>query len=278
MLALLALSVLAWFGWRQLAVRRHSLRYRVSQGLKHGHFSVVFQPIIDLEQNQVTGCEVLARYQDPLGQLSPLQFIPMLSKLGLSSQFTCFIAQQALSGLSTVPGLSEQFYLSLNVYPQDIASGQILQLLQLPEVQQRKIKLVLEITEQQELSFNSSKQHLASLKAAGLLLSIDDFGTGYSNLAGLRSLNADYLKIDKSFIQDMEADSIKSTLIPKIRDIARLLNYRIVAEGIENLAQASLLRSLGIELGQGWHFARAMPLTEFADYLRQFSCQQRRSS
>ena len=202
----------------------------------------------------------------------------MLSKLGLSSQFTCFIAQQALSGLSTVPGLSEQFYLSLNVYPQDIASGQILQLLQLPEVQQRKIKLVLEITEQQELSFNSSKQHLASLKAAGLLLSIDDFGTGYSNLAGLRSLNADYLKIDKSFIQDMEADSIKSTLIPKIRDIARLLNYRIVAEGIENLAQASLLRSLGIELGQGWHFARAMPLAEFADYLRQFSCQQRRSS
>ncbi|MCB5215494.1 EAL domain-containing protein [Rheinheimera aquimaris] len=278
MLALLALSVLAWFGWRQLAVRRHSLRYRVSKGLKHGHFSVVFQPIIDLEQNQVTGCEVLARYQDPLGQLSPLQFIPMLSKLGLSSQFTCFIAQQALSGLSTVPGLSEQFYLSLNVYPQDIASGRILQLLQLPEVQQRKIKLVLEITEQQELSFNSSKLHLASLKAAGLLLSIDDFGTGYSNLAGLRSLNADYLKIDKSFIQDMEADSIKSTLIPKIRDIARLLNYRIVAEGIENLAQASLLRSLGIELGQGWHFARAMPLTEFADYLRQFSCRQRRSS
>lgn len=277
-LALLALSVLAWFGWRQLAVRRHSLRYRISKGLKNGHFSVVFQPIIDLEQQQVTGCEVLARYQDALGTLSPLQFIPLLSQLGLSSQFTCFIARQALTELRTVPNLSAQFYLSLNVYPQDIASGQILQLLQLPEVQQRQIKLVLEITEQQELSFSCARQHLAALKAAGLLLSIDDFGTGYSNLASLRSLNADYLKIDKSFVQDMEADSIKSTLIPKIRDIARLLNYRIVAEGIENLAQASLLRSLGIELGQGWHFAHAMPVAEFSAYLQQFSRQQRRSS
>lgn len=268
LLAIFALGVLAWFGWRQLAVRRHSLRYRVRNGLRKGYFSVVFQPIIDLQHNRLIGCEVLARYRDPLGSLSPLQFIPLLSQLGLSGRFTCFIAKQALTGLSKLHNLPEQFHLSLNVYPHDIASGQILALLQLPEVQQRRIKLVLEITEQQELSFSSATQHLAALKAAGLQLSIDDFGTGYSNLTSLRSLNADYLKIDKSFIQDMEADSIKSTLIPKIRDIARLLNYSIVAEGIENISQASLLRSLGIELGQGWHFAKAMPLAEFDHWLQ----------
>lgn len=274
LLAIVALSVLAWFGWRQLAVRRHSLRYRVRSGLRKGYFSVVFQPIMDLQHNRLIGCEVLARYRDPLGTLCPLQFIPVLSQLGLSGRFTCFIAKQALTELRQLQDLPEQFHLSLNVYPHDIASGQILDLLQLPEVQQRRIKLVLEITEQQELSFNSATKHLAELKAAGLQLSIDDFGTGYFNLTSLRSLNADYLKIDKSFIQDMEADSIKSTLIPKIRDIARLLNYSIVAEGIENLSQASLLRALGIELGQGWHFAKAMPLAEFDRWLQLNAPQQ----
>lgn len=268
--ALLALSALAWFGWRQLAIRRHSLRYRVRHGLKKGYFSVVFQPIINLKHHTVTGCEVLARYQDPLGSLSPLQFIPLLSQLGLSAKFTCFIAKEALSQLSQLPQLPAQFHLSLNVYPQDIASGQILALLQLPEVQQRRIKLVLEITEQQELSYSRATAHLAQLKAAGLQLSIDDFGTGYSNLTSLRSLNADYLKIDKSFIQDMEADSIKSTLIPKIRDIGQLLHYSIVAEGIENAAQAELLRALGIDLGQGWHYAKAMPIAEFSGWLQHF--------
>ncbi|MEH8017451.1 EAL domain-containing protein [Rheinheimera muenzenbergensis] len=276
--ALLALSALAWFGWRQLAVRRHSLRYRVRNGLKKGYFSVVFQPIINLRQNTLTGCEVLARYQDPLGSLSPLQFIPLLSQLGLSGRFTCFIAKQALSQLNTLPELPESFHLSLNVYPQDIASGQILELLQLPEVQQRRVSLVLEITEQQELSYKRATLNLAQLKAAGLQLSIDDFGTGYSNLTSLRSLNADYLKIDKSFIQDMEADSIKSTLIPKIRDIAHLLQFNIVAEGIENAAQAELLRSLGIDLGQGWHFAKAMPIAEFSDWLAQFAASQPRKA
>ncbi|GAB2928271.1 hypothetical protein GCM10027181_29100 [Rheinheimera gaetbuli] len=276
--ALLALSALAWFGWRQLAIRRHSLRYRVRNGLKKGYFSVVFQPIINLKQHTVTGCEVLARYQDPLGSVSPQQFIPLLSQLGLSAKFTCFIAKEALSQLSTLANLPEQFHLSINVYPQDIASGQILALLQLPEVQQRRIKLVLEITEQQELSYTRATANLAQLKAAGLQLSIDDFGTGYSNLTSLRSLNADYLKIDKSFIQDMEADSIKSTLIPKIRDIGQLLHYSIVAEGIEKAAQAELLRALGIDLGQGWYFAKAMPTAEFNDWLQQFADSQPRKA
>ncbi|MDX3772649.1 EAL domain-containing protein [Chromatiaceae bacterium AAb-1] len=264
---LLLLSCTAFHLCRRFMNRKFTLSYRVRAGLKSGAYSIVFQPIIHLRSQQVVGCEVLTRFQDKLGTLGPQHFIPELSRQKLSACFTISIARQALQQISSLPQLPSGFHLALNVYPEDIASGGLLKLLELPEVKQRQVKLVLEITEQQELMYHHAQQHLTRLKAAGIQISIDDFGTGYSNLSSLRALKADYLKIDKSFVQDMEADSIKSSLIPKIREIAHLLHYQVVAEGIENLSQATLLCHLGIELGQGWHFAKAMPLTELHHWL-----------
>ncbi|MDC2890698.1 EAL domain-containing protein [Psychrosphaera algicola] len=93
-------------------------------------------------------------------------------------------------------------------------------------------------------------------------MAVDDFGTGYSNLKQLRDISCDTLKIDRSFISEMEDGSIRSTLIPHIVDIAKQLNLKIVAEGVENEMQRSALLDEGVEFAQGWLFGKAMPMAE----------------
>lgn len=270
-ITILLLSYLVFYLCRRSSYHRLSLGYRLRSGLNSNCFSVVFQPVINLHTHQLVGCEVLARFRDQFGIVSPLHFIPELSRQQLTIEFTLLIARQALQQLHSLQPLPDNFHLALNVYPEDIANGKVLRLLSLPLLEQSGIKLVLEITEQQQLVYQQAQQHLASLKAAGIQIAIDDFGTGYSNLSNLKTLKADYLKIDKSFVQDMEADSIKSSLIPKIREIAQLLHYQIIAEGIENQSQAELLVKQGITLGQGWYFAKPMPVTELHSWLQQHS-------
>lgn len=266
-ITILLLGYLVFYLCRRSSYRRLSLGYRLRAGLNTNCFSVVFQPVINLHTHQIVGCEVLARFRDQFGIVSPLHFIPELSRQQITMEFTLLIARQALQQLHSLQPLPGNFHLALNVYPEDIANGKVLRLL--PLLEQSGIKLVLEITEQQQLVYQQAQQHLALLKAAGIQIAIDDFGTGYSNLSNLKTLKADYLKIDKSFVQDMEADSIKSSLIPKIREIAQLLHYQIIAEGIENQSQAELLAKQGIMLGQGWYFAKPMPVDELRHWLHQ---------
>jgi EAL domain-containing protein (putative c-di-GMP-specific phosphodiesterase class I) len=114
---------------------------------------------------------------------------------------------------------------------------------------------------------HSFVRELTDLKTAGYLVSVDDFGTGYSNLSSIKKLLPDFLKIDKSFVFDMEENSLRSSLIPEIVGIARAVGAKVIAEGIENEAQWRMLLSFGVEYGQGYWFARPMQLAQFAAYL-----------
>jgi EAL domain-containing protein (putative c-di-GMP-specific phosphodiesterase class I) len=106
------------------------------------------------------------------------------------------------------------------------------------------------------------------LKQHGYLVSVDDFGTGFSNLASVRSLAPDFLKIDRSFVHDMEDSTVRSTLIPEIIQIARAVGAEVVAEGIENRTQLERLRELGAEYGQGYFLGRPQSIAEFAVLLQ----------
>ncbi|MEJ6002773.1 EAL domain-containing protein [Paucibacter soli] len=101
------------------------------------------------------------------------------------------------------------------------------------------------------------------LEFDGYQVSLDDFGTGYSNLASVKNLAPSYLKVDRSFVRDMDGASVPSSLIPEIIQIARRVEAQVVAEGIENAEQARLLRDLGAEFGQGYFFGMPMPFPEF---------------
>ncbi|MDH4134804.1 MAG: EAL domain-containing protein, partial [Gammaproteobacteria bacterium] len=108
---------------------------------------------------------------------------------------------------------------------------------------------------------------IASLKRAGYRISLDDFGTGYANLASVRSLAPDHLKIDKSFVYEMEDASLRSSLIPQMVSIARAVGAKVIAEGIENDAQCEKLLAHGVDYGQGFLFAEPMEIKALGAWL-----------
>ena len=108
---------------------------------------------------------------------------------------------------------------------------------------------------------------VARLREERYLISVDDFGTGYSNLGTVKRLSPDFLKIDRSFVFDMEDDSLRSTLIPEIVAIANAVNADVIAEGVETEKQASRLKRMGVRYGQGYWFGRPVPLADFLQML-----------
>jgi len=151
----------------------------------------------------------------------------------------------------------------MNIFPSDINKKSILDLITKGKVSEFDRVLVLEVTESEELEDSSSLNQLRVLREEGIQIAIDDFGTGYSNLHQLRKMNAHILKIDRSFIQEMEDASIRSSLIEHIVAIAKQEGLFLVAAGLENSIQHNILRDMGVEYGQGWAFYREMTLDEF---------------
>jgi sensor c-di-GMP phosphodiesterase-like protein len=113
------------------------------------------------------------------------------------------------------------------------------------------------------------------LRDEGFQISIDDFGTGYSNLNQIASMECNAIKIDRSFVADMETGSIKSSIIPHVVGMAEALKLRVVAEGVENEAQAKKLEEMQVEYGQGWLFGRPMTAMNFSRHLETVSTYQK---
>ena len=110
-----------------------------------------------------------------------------------------------------------------------------------------------------------------SLKQRGFQIAVDDFGTGYSNLRSVTHLAPDRLKIDRSFVFELEDAALRSNLIPEIVDIARAVNAQTIAEGIGNMQQARLLTRAGVRYGQGYALARPMPIEQFSELMRSYA-------
>lgn len=242
---------------------KKAIEKRVLKALKTNQFRCVYQPIVDLETGKIAGAEVLSRLSDQYGDIYPDQFIPVISAHNKTWAFTQNMIQNALRELQGVETIDQNFKLSFNIFPCDINNGHLCQLLSLPETKQFAGIIALEITESEELDYNAAKKHLNKLSQSGFQLAIDDFGTGYSNFSELEFISADYLKIDRSFVIDMEQSSIKSILISHILPIAQDLNMKVIAEGVENLQQQALLKQLGVDFGQGWALGKPAPIANF---------------
>lgn len=242
--------------------KRTSLETRIKSGLAKNHFYPLFQPIVELDTGEIIGCEVLARYKDHLGEVYPDVFIPIISKAELTWQFTEALFSKTLSYISTSELNKEGFRVNFNFFPNDISSGTALAITKHPALEHVKSTIVIEIIEDEKLVGSDVTSYLESLSKAGFKIAIDDFGTGYSNLQQLAKIPCDYLKIDRSFINEMEGGSIRSTLIPHIVKMAHQLDVPIVAEGVENSMQELALQDVGIKYGQGWSFGKPMPLPE----------------
>ena len=258
---------------RSSAVSRLSIENELSHAIERDELLLHYQPIVDLAHGQITGFEALVRWQHPArGLVPPGEFIPIAEETGLIVEMGAWVLQeacrQAVGWRSTGLGhreLSVSVNLSLRQVTQPGAVDVVERVL--TESGLPPTALHLEITESVLMEEgDASVATLNALKALGVVLVLDDFGTGYSSLAHVRRFPIDVLKIDRSFISDLDVGGTDAfTIVDAIVHMAEGLRVSVIAEGIERLAHVDVLRDLGCQAGQGFYFGRPQPA---ADVLR----------
>ncbi|MGZ8288596.1 MAG: EAL domain-containing protein [Telluria sp.] len=237
----------------------------IKAGLKRREFSLLYQPIVDLQSGEWVGAEALIRWQRPAGELLlPDFFIPFAEQNGLIEDITkCvfqLVARDTGSFLKRNPG----FHIAINLSAADLHSTELRGLLDrlLDETGALPGNVIVEITERGLLDVDVVRRVLHEVRALGFAIAIDDFGTGYSSLSYLATLEVDYLKIDKSFIDAIATESPTSHVVQHIIGMAKSLRLRMVAEGVTTQEQAQFLRERGVEFAQGWLFGKPVPFAE----------------
>lgn len=268
----MSLLLATFIGWLVLlsARQRQSLGGELQGALRRGELQVLYQPIFDLRSRQCVGAEALLRWRRPDGTLtSPDLFIPLAENTGQIRQITDFVLQRLLEQLGKLLRANPQLYISVNLAACDVMVprvGQVMaRLLAVHRVPARQI--AFEVTERGLIDVVVARDNLQALRDLGHQVLIDDFGTGYCSLAYLQTLPVDYLKIDKAFIDALGHDAASSGVAPHIIRMAHALELKVIAEGIEFEAQASLLSSEGVNYGQGWLFAHALSAVQFIELI-----------
>jgi EAL domain-containing protein (putative c-di-GMP-specific phosphodiesterase class I) len=236
-------------------------------------FAVHYQPVVDLRSREVLGMEALLRWHHPvLGPVAPDVFIPLAEQTGSIHVLGDFVLRTAISDLARLGDVActTPFLVGVNVSPRQLAwpgfENRVQELLHQHGV--TADRLVVEITEQAfEADIEPVGETVRSLRAAGVGVAVDDFGTGYSSLRYLQHLELDTIKVDKRFLDQVVESGRQQNLVGGIFALARQLDLRIVAEGIETAAQLEFLTSIGCDLGQGFLFSPPLPYDEIAALL-----------
>lgn len=236
-------------------------------------FEFHYQPKLDLRNGKIIGAEVLARWQDPeFGQVSPQDFIPLLENSGLINTFTNILLREAIKQCDLWHRSGLDLSLSINMSMHNLRDPDLPQQMArlLNQYQLPPRTLTLEITETVAMG---DPEHLpgilAQLVLSGLELSIDDFGTGYSSLSYLKKLPLSELKIDKSFVIDMDQDADNEVIVRSTIELAHNLGLRVVAEGVENQKVMQKLHKIGADIIQGFDISRPLPADEFIKFVIQ---------
>lgn len=246
------------------ALKRLETENDLRRALQKKEFSLRFQPKWDLTRNQLFGFEALVRWEHPeRGLVPPGDFIPIAEETGLIAPLgflvlrdACFQARK-WSGTHGLP-----LTMAVNVSPHQLRMNDVVSAVSrvLEETSFPPENLILEITESAIVErTGETLETLNALKDLGVSLAIDDFGTGYSALAYLRDFPFDYLKIDRQFVTKIDEPGGNSVIVSSMISLAHALKLKVIAEGVEDPAEALHLKALGCDMGQGYFFAR--PLT-----------------
>ncbi|MFZ5524087.1 MAG: putative bifunctional diguanylate cyclase/phosphodiesterase [Pseudomonadota bacterium] len=243
------------------------IQSRLLQAVNNDQILCWLQPLVAARTGKVIGAEALARWHEPeQGWISPSVFIPMAESLGLIDKVGQSVWQQALHALTLLPA---HHRLSMNLSKRQLFSNTIVQQL-LDDLAHANIepgRIMLEITESIALSeVTYARERIIELDAKGFGISIDDFGVGYSSLSQLHEIPAAELKLDISFVKRIH-DKTGLSMATAIISIAKSLNLECVAESVEDEPTAELLRTMGVEILQGYHFARPMPIDDYLSWL-----------
>lgn len=259
---------------RESAQYRHALLLDLRGALAAGQFALHFQPIIDLSNYRVFKLEALLRWHHPVrGDVGPAEFIPLAEESGLIIDIGNWVFHEAARWASrwSTLGLGN-VQVAVNMSPvqlQGAATNVAACFESLKHFDIAGSCLAIEITEGLLLHASTGvSELLAQFRAAGLGLAIDDFGTGYSALSYLKKFDIDYLKIDRSFVRDLETDPSDMALSEAIIVMAHKLGLKVIAEGVETLAQCNLLQAAGCDYAQGYLFSRPVPPEQIEPLLK----------
>ncbi len=246
------------------AIERLQIESDLRKAIERQEFRVYYQPIISLVTGKICGFEALVRWQHPKrGFISPGQFIPIAEEAGLITLIDQWVLYRACRQVGIwqkkypqeIPLTISVNFSARQLTPLAILSERIESILEETGLKHNSLKI--EITESVIMqNADASKAILEKLKKAGILISIDDFGTGYSSLARLNQLPIDTLKVDQSFVMNMNIENLNIEIVRTIIDLAHSLKMDVVAEGIETKDQLELLRGLKCEYGQGYFMSK----------------------
>lgn len=246
---------------------RLALEDELSRALGNGEFQLYYQPKIDLKDNVVVGAEALIRWQSPTrGLVSPAKFMPIVNASVLSRDLGRWVLETAAAQAARWELKGCDLHVAVNLSASQIRSGD-LSLVVKETLQKCGLSarfLQLEVTE--DIVIENEKvaiRNFQELQEIGVRLAFDDFGTGYAGLSYLKKFPLDILKIDRSFVTGLTSSSDDRAIVAATIAMSQQLGLAVVAEGIEDLATADLLRGLGCQQGQGYFFGKPMPADEF---------------
>ena len=228
--------------------------------LAKGQFEVHYQPLVDLADNVVSGCEALLRWRHPeRGMISPAEFIPVAEETGLIDEIGEWVLRQACAEAANWPG---RIRVAVNVSPVQFRTKTLALKIAtvLAETGLSPSRLELEVTE--TVLIRDDEEALAilcQLRELGVRIALDDFGTGYSSLSYLQRFPFDRIKIDRSFVSEIGEAEDLSPIVQAVVTMAAARHMATTAEGVETAAQRQVLRDLGCSQMQGFLFSPAVP-------------------
>jgi diguanylate cyclase (GGDEF)-like protein/PAS domain S-box-containing protein len=249
---------------------RFALEADLREALARGEFELEYQPLVDLQRNEIVGCEALLRWHHPTrGIISPEIFVPIAEASSSIVEIDRWVLREACAAAAVFRTIAPDLSMSVNLSARDLREddlgGHVASALVQHGIPAHA--LIMEVTETAALD-DAALPALERLRELGVQIAMDDFGIGYSSLAHLKRLPITMLKIDRTFISDVTADDSDRAIVVSIVNIAKAFGLRVVAEGIETDEQAQFVRDLGCDDGQGFRLGRAQSPEEFAQLLR----------
>jgi EAL domain-containing protein (putative c-di-GMP-specific phosphodiesterase class I) len=232
---------------------------------------VYYQPYVDMTTKRVGGAEALIKWKsDKHGLVSPAKFIPLLEDSGMIVDVGEWVLRTACRQIKEWDRGKSMFPVAVNLSSLQFRNKYLVEMVEntIKEAGVDPGSLTLEVTEgifMHDLDYTS--EVLERLKGLGVSISVDDFGTGYSSLSYLKRLPVDNVKIDMSFVKDITTDPDAASLVMAITSLARSLNLKTIAEGVETEEQWKILRLLRCDMGQGFYFSPALSPKEFEKLL-----------
>jgi diguanylate cyclase (GGDEF)-like protein len=250
------------------AKERRALEMDLRVALANDEFTLVFQPLIDLGDDEIKSCEALLRWQHPTrGTVQPLDFIPLAEETGLIHAIGEWVIREACKQAASWP---KEIGVAVNLSATQFHSPGVVAAVEkaLRDTGLDPRRLEIEVTESVLISeMDRALAILAALRQMGVRIALDDFGTGYSSLSYLRKLPFDKIKIDRSFVRDLSTHSESQAIVGALIGLAGELGVSVTAEGVETQDQLARLRASGCEEAQGFFISRPQTATGIAAFI-----------